>query len=392
MSKTGMHIIVNALPLTGLLTGIARYVRCLYSAIQGFPDIRVTYFTGSQTRSEMPLPAETNGWMRRTEHTWKLPDAVVFGGRTLQWLNFERLLRKACRHNHFTIYHETGFVPAAIRTLPIVFTLHDLSLLDHRATHPRERVWFFNRFFKRRLAYATHIITVSEFMRREIIEKLHISPDAVTAIHEAPDAHFYPRPPQQVALMCEQHGWPRDYVLFVGTLEPRKNIAVLIDALARTKNNVALILAGWRGWGEKTWLEVIEKRGLRGRVHIVNYVSEETLACLYSGAGAFIYPSIYEGFGLPVLEAMACGCPVICSNVASMPEVAGDAALYFSPRDPDELAGRIDRVIEDSAVKSELVARGLQRATQFSWHQSAAQTVNLFASLIENHQSISAIP
>lgn len=383
---TDMHIIVNALPLTGLLTGISRYVRCLYSQIQRFPGIRVSYFVGRETLPEMPVQAEPNLWMRRTEQAWKLPDTVVFGGRTVQWLNFERLLRKASRQNHYSIYHETGFVPAALIDIPVVYTLHDLSLIKHRDKHPRERVWFFKLFFRRRMPYAAHVITVSEFMRNEIIEDLKIHPDAITVIYEAPDPHFYPRSPKKLNYLLERRIWPRDYILFVGTLEPRKNIELLITALSRMENKVPLILAGWQGWGDKHWLNEINKLGLKKQIYIANYVDEEALACLYSGAHAFVYPSFYEGFGLPVLEAMACGCPVICSQVASMPEVAGDAALYCSPHDPDELAHRIDAVIEDSSLRSQLIERGIQRARQFSWQKSAEQTINLFASLIENHR------
>jgi alpha-1,3-rhamnosyl/mannosyltransferase len=381
-----MHIIVNALPLTGLLTGISRYVRCLYSQVQQLPDMQVSYFNGTHALQEMPRQAEPGSWSRRTERIWGLPDAVVLSARSLHWLNFERLMRKACRQNHFSIYHETAFVPVAISDIPVVYTLHDLSLIKHSSKHPRERVWFFKLFFKRRLPYATHIITVSEFMRNEIIEDLKIHPDAITAIHEAPDPGFCPRSKEKITQMLEHNEWPREYILFVGTLEPRKNIAVLIKALARMKNKIPLILAGWQGWGDKQWLNEIKKLGLDKRIYIANYVDEETLACLYSGAHAFVYPSVYEGFGLPVLEAMACGCPVVCSNVSSLPEVAGDAALYITPHDHDELAHTLDMVIGDDSIKEVLIERGLLRAQQFSWQKTAQQTVNLFMKIAEQHR------
>ena len=381
-----MHIIVNALPLTGLLTGISRYVRCLYSQIEQFSGVQVSYFNGAQALQEMPRQAEPGSWMQRTERIWGMPDALVFSARSLHWLNFERLMRKACRGNNFNIYHETAFVPVAISDIPVVYTLHDLSLIKHSNKHPRERVWFFKLFFKRRMPYATHIITVSEFMRNEIIEDLKIHPDTITAIHEAPDPGFYPRSEEKISQILAHNEWPMEYILFVGTLEPRKNIAVLIKALARMKNKVPLILAGWQGWGDKQWLNEIKKLGLEKRIYIANYVDEETLACLYSGARAFVYPSLYEGFGLPVLEAMACGCPVVCSNVSSLPEVAGDAALYITPHDHDELAHKLDMVIGDDSIKEALIKRGLQRAQQFSWQKTAQQTVNLFMKIAEQHR------
>ena len=381
-----MNIIVNALPLAGLLTGISRYVRCLYSEMEQISGVQVAYFNGSGALREMPQQAEPDSWMQRTERIWGMPDALVFGARSLHWLNFERLMRKTCRNSQFSIYHETAFVPAAVTTVPVVYTLHDLSLIDHSAKHPRERVWFFNLFFKRRISYAAHIITVSDFMRGEIIKKLKIPPEMVTTVYEAPDQGFYPRTEDSINIMLKQNKWPKNYMLFVGTLEPRKNLGVLIKALARMKNKVPLILAGWQGWGDKQWLSEIRSLQLEQRIYIANYVDEETLASLYSGASAFVYPSVYEGFGLPVLEAMACGCPVICSRVASLPEVAGDAALYFSPHDPDELAHRLDMVVEDSAVKNNLIERGVHRARQFSWQKTAAQTLSLFIRIAEQQK------
>ena len=377
---------MNGLPLAGLLTGISRYVRCLYSQIQYIPGVQVSYFNGTQALQEMPRQAEAGSWTKRTERIWNLPDAVVLGARSLHWLNFERHVRKTCRQNHFNVYHETAFVPAALTTVPVIYTLHDLSLIEHSSKHPRERVWFFNLFFKRRISYAAHIITVSEFMRSEIIEKLKMQPDAVTAIHEAPASGFSPRPKEKINKMLENNKWPKNYILFVGTLEPRKNIAVLIKALSRMKNEAPLILAGWQGRGHKQWLNEIRSHGLEKRIHFANYVHEETLACLYSGACAFVYPSIYEGFGLPVLEAMACGCPVVCSNVSSLPEVAGDAALYITPHDHDELAHKLDKIIEDSSIKEDLVELCLLRAQQFSWQKTAEQTVNLFMKIAEQHR------
>jgi alpha-1,3-rhamnosyl/mannosyltransferase len=381
-----MRFIVNALPLTGLLTGISRYVRCLYAEIEKIPGVQVVYFTGEKLPQRMPAQAEPVSWSQATDRIWRLPDALVVGLRSAHWLNFERKLRNVCKQNNFSIYHETAFVPAALTTVPVIYTLHDLSLIDHSAKHPRERVWFFNLFFNRRISYAAHIITVSEFMRGEIIEKLKIRPDAVTTIYEAPDPYFYPRPQEQVAQICRQHGWPNEYVLFVGTLEPRKNVGLLISALSRMKNKTPLILAGWKGWGDKQWLHDMHALDLEKRIYIANYVDEETLACLYSGARAFIYPSLYEGFGLPVLEAMACGCPVVCSHVASLPEVAGDAALYIYPLDADELAHQMDRMLEDSMLHNALSGRGLERAKTFTWQMSAVQTAKLFNTIAEQHK------
>jgi len=164
----------------------------------------------------------------------------------------------------------------------------------------------------------------------------------------------------------------------VGSLEPRKNLSLLIKALGMVKTTIPLIMAGWEGWGDKPWMAEIERQGLQQRVFVTGYVDDEDLARLYSGARALVYPSLYEGFGLPLLEAMACGCPVICSNAASLPEVAGNAAVLFHPNDYKALAKGIDRLIEDSEFRNDLIRKGFGRSAQFNWRQSAQKTVDVF--------------
>ena len=378
-----MDIIVNAIPLTGLLTGISRYVRCLYRELQTVPGISMTYFTGSAQVSAMPQQAEPHAWSKGTEMIWRLPDVVVSSMRTVNQLNFERRLRRASRNRQYTIYHETAFFPAALREVPVVYTLYDISLIKYRAEHPRERVWFFDLFFKRRLPYAAHILTISNFMRNELIETLKIPEDAVTAIPLAHDPCFYPRSQQDVVKMLDFKNLPKEYILFVGTLEPRKNLSLLIKALSRTKNKIPLILTGWKGWGDKTWLLEVKALGLEKQIYFTDYVDDETLACLYSGAVSLAYPSVYEGFGLPILEAMACGCPVICSNVASMPEVAGDAAVLFDPRNADDLAMAIDHVAGDPGARRRLIQKGFDRAASFTWRKTAERTLDVFSRVSE---------
>ena len=383
-----MNIIVNAIPLTGLLTGISRYVRCLYSTIQQTPDVSITYFNVNSLAQTMPSQAEPVRWSKRTQRIWQLPDIFITTIRTLHWLNFERRIKNVCSSNTYDLYHETAFFPAKLRdNIPVVYTIYDNSLLKYKNEHPRERVWFFNLFFKKRLPHATHIITISEFIKNELTDELGIAPNKITAIPLAADPFFYPRQKVAIDETLNKHRWPQEYILYVGTLEPRKNLSVLIKALSMTKTKIALILAGWKGWGDKKWLDDINVYGLQDRVIFTDYVHEETLACLYSGASAFIYPSLYEGFGLPVLEAMACGCPVICSHVASLPEVAGDAALFIDPIDPVDLAHKIDQVLEDTALRTILVEKGLQRAKVFSWQKTAAQTLDVFKNVLAAYSS-----
>lgn len=380
-----MNILVNGMALKGLLTGISRYMRCLYNELEKFSENSVTYLTWSETCSEMPLQAEAGAWCKNTERVWYLPDPVVTALRILHWRYFEIRLRRCCRNRKFDIYHETAFFPAAIKDVPVVYTIYDLSLIKHRKEHPRERLWFFDLFFKRRLPYASHILTISEYVRNEIIEDIGWPPHLVTSIPLAPDPVFYPRSRAEVSEVLNKRGWPDEYILFVGTLEPRKNISLLIRALNIAENRIPLIMAGWKGWGDKEWMELINEKKLQGKIIFTGHVDEETLACLYTGASAFVYPSLYEGFGLPILEAMACGSPVVCSNVSSIPEVAGDAAFQVDPADAEGLAHALDNVLADSALRQSMIQKGIERASQFSWRETAIKTLQVFARVAEQN-------
>ena len=382
-----MKILVNAMPFVGVLTGIQRYVRCLYREIDKLLGDSVDYFTGVGCLAKMPSQGDPHLWGRKTERLWQLPPVLLTALRVVHWYGFEQLLKMVTRSGRYDIYHETTSFPPAIDGLPVVHTLYDLSLIKHREKHPRERVMLFDFFFKRRLPYAAHVLAISEFMRQELMEELGLPEDRVTAVPLAPEPVFFPRARQQVKKVLERNGWPSEYVLFVGTLEPRKNLPLLIQSLAQTRSNIPLVLAGWQGWGGPDWGHELQRLGMQDRVVCTGYVDEETLACLYSGAVAFVFPSWYEGFGLPVLEAMACGCPVICSNTSSLPEVAGDAAILIDPRQSEALTEALDRVMEDTDLHQSMRLRGLARAMEFSWENTALKTLEVFAKVVQSHQS-----
>ncbi len=382
-----MKILVNAIPLVGLLTGISRYVRQLYHELEQIPNIDVFYFDGIRVHRRMPDQAVPEEWIRSTASIWKLPDPIVFSLRSVFWLKYEWLLRRVCRAGSYDLYHETGFLPAALRDVPTVYSVYDLSLSKFRHAHPRERVWFHDFFFPRRIAYATHILTISDFIRQEASLALHIPASRISAVHLAPSSDFYPRQADRIQRVRERFEIPESYLLFVGSLEPRKNLALLMQALPRCHARIPLVLAGWEGWGDKDWLRSVSGFAPEKRIILTGYVDDETLACLYSGATAFIYPSLYEGFGLPILEAMACGCPVICSNVASMPEVAGDAAIQMDPSRIDELATAIDLLTGNKDIRRSLIGKGLARAAGFTWKRTADKTLEVFQKVLSGDLS-----
>ncbi len=381
-----MRILVDALPLRGLQTGIGRYVRNLYQAVAAAAKrsrgVEIRYFDGLAVRRTMPSAADPGRWAALTDAVWKLPDAFVTALRILHWLNYERRLRRACRTERFDIYHETSFFPAALRQVPTVFSLFDFSLERYAHTHPRERVWFYRLLFPRRIGYAAHIVTLSRFVKEETCRRLGVEEDRVSVIPPAPDPVFFPRGAAAVETVRRRFGIDGAYVVFVGSLEPRKNLQGVLEAWRRLERPVRLVLAGWQAWGEKEWLHYAEPWA-GGAPVLTGYVDDETLAALYSGARALVYPSLYEGFGLPIVEAMACGCPVICSNTSSMPEAAGEAAHLVDPEDPDDLAAALERVLEDGAYRESLVRRGFHRSAAFTWDRTARAALDVFQHVAE---------
>lgn len=366
-----LKVIVNAVPLTGVNTGIGRYLRCLYEHLERAygSELSIGYFDGQRVLNRMPDPAASvAGRSRLTKLLWKLPPLAGLAVRLAVHAKREWAFLQAAKG--YDVYHEAAFFPfLAPKGVKTVFTVHDLSLIRYPQHHPRERVLYFDLFFRRRLKQVSRFLAVSEFTRKEMAEVLGIDPARVDLTFNAIDpAQFYPRP-GEARIPGLAPGAP--YFLFLGTNDPRKNPQTIPKALAASGLDIPLALAGWSGWSRE--------EASSGRVAELGYVPEESLAGLYSDALALIYPSLYEGFGLPVLEAMSCGCPVITSNAASLPEVGGDACLYLNdPSDPLEMARAMTRLASDAPLRDSMRARGLAQATRFSWEQSAQAAARAF--------------
>ncbi|MBE2314503.1 glycosyltransferase family 4 protein [Solirubrobacter sp. CPCC 204708] len=273
----------------------------------------------------------------------------------------------------FDVVHYPVAVALPRTHRPTVVTLHDIQ--HHELPH------FFSRAQRayRALAYdgsakhATHVVTVSEHARRGIIDRLGVAPDRVTAIHHGIDhARFSPTPtPDDAALEL-----PREFIFFPANLWPHKNHATLIEALARVPG-IDLVLTGQTYDAQDALNRHARRAGVADRVHHLGYLKTHELPILYRRARALVFPSLFEGFGVPPLEAMACGCPTAVSNAASLPEVVGDAAITFDPRDAAQLAQAIERVLDEG---ERLVEPGLAHARTFSWEASAAKHAAVYAS------------
>jgi glycosyltransferase involved in cell wall biosynthesis len=218
------------------------------------------------------------------------------------------------------------------------------------------------------------ILTVSEFSRQRLIEYLQVDPSKIIAIPNGVDERFNRAATEAVPAMRARLGLPERYILFVGSLDPRKNLRGLLQAWEQisTRLDCPLVICGASS-------HVFRSAGidrLPESVVLSGYVADEDLPALYAGASLFVYPSLYEGFGLPVIEAMACGTPVVCSSTTALGEVAGDAACLVDPAEPESIAAGILRVAEDESLRGKLRGRGVQRAAEFSWNRTARETWN----------------
>jgi glycosyltransferase involved in cell wall biosynthesis len=258
-----------------------------------------------------------------------------------------------------------------------VVTVHDVAFIDRpEGFNPKFRAFY--RLLVPRLARRVRaVVTVSAFSRERLIEWARISPSRVHAIHLGVDQRFSPQQMESIEKARNALKVPSPYyILSLGSIEPRKNLPRLLLAWERVQQELPqemwLVVAG--GKGKSTVFNDVEIQKLPPRVHLTGWVADEFLPALYSGALAFVYPSLYEGFGLPPLEAMACGTPVLASNVTAMPEVVGDAGLLVDPYDVEAIAHGIRRLVEDTALREELRKKGLERAKRFTWERTAELT------------------
>lgn len=264
-----------------------------------------------------------------------------------------------------------------------VVTIADLSVIRYPQFHPKLRVKVVGGDIERALREADHLLTFSEFTRTELIDQLHCPPDRVTAVPLAADVHFTPRPAPAVQDTLQRYGlvW-REYCLSVGTIEPRKQIDCLLDAFESQKPDLQrrfpLALIGDPGWLSGPTHERIDRLAAAGKARYLGYVPQQDLPLLYNGAAVCLYPSIYEGFGLPAVEAMASGVPLITTTAASLPEVCDDGAVLVPPSDSDALAKALTAVLTDPEFAIDRVARGLAAAGRFSWERTVTETAQVY--------------
>ena len=289
------------------------------------------------------------------------------------------------------LLHAPVYVGPILAPCPIVVTVHDLSFFMHPDLfRPLNRIYL-QRFTRRTVGRAVAVIADSESTRTDLVEALGMTKDRVTVIHPGVGDEMRPIDDHQVQAFRRSHGLPERMILFLGTLEPRKNLPALLEAYAIMRTQPGfdhrLVIAGGKGWHYEGIYAQVERLRLRGQVMFPGYVPQTELALWYNAADLFVYPSLYEGFGMPPLEAMACGIPVVVSNVSSLPEVVGDAGLAVDPHDAQGLAAAMLEVLHDRQLHQTLRKAGLARARRYPWKATAVKTARLYHQVLGDEQT-----
>jgi len=272
------------------------------------------------------------------------------------------------------------------KTCKYVVTIHDLITRIYPRTFTVKQRLIQNTLLPHILRKADRIIADSHSTKNDIIEFYPRHADKIRVVYEGVETQFFPRSSQEIERVLNKYNIDFKYFFFLGTIEPRKNIARLVEAFIQLKQEgdveQRLVITGRKGWLYKEILEKINKSHFSQDIIFTDFVDDEDLPFLYSGAEIFLYPSLYEGFGLPVLEAMACGTPVITSNLSSLPEVAGDAGILIDPMNAEEIVQAMDKLSRDRKLGEELQKKGLERAKLFSWERVAKETLKLYQEII----------
>ncbi len=283
-------------------------------------------------------------------------------------------------HQHkCDLLHSMAFVTPVFTHIPSVVTVYDLSFMHYPQSFPSLQHKYLSTQTARSCRQARRVITISESTRQDVHSFFGIPLSQIDVVLPGVEKVYRPLPKEQIAAFRAQENLPAQFLLHVGTLQPRKNIPVLLEALAQLKRpELLLVLVGGKGWLYDQIFAQVQTLGLANQVRFTDYVADEALPLWYNAAAALLFPSVYEGFGMPVVEALACGTPVIASDASSIPEAGGKAALYFTPDDPAALAKHVESIVDTPEIAAKMQAKGLLQAAQFSWERAGKETAVVY--------------
>lgn len=382
-----MRLLINAIPLLGEESGIGNYTRHIAAAALARPDeFEPTFFYGYPSRKLIPQPEGAYGsWLASLKG---LAKKAGIGRRiTKKILYWSNVAASAIYPRRWDCYFEPNFLLLpTLRADKRILTVHDFSCFRYPQWHPVDRVQNMEKFFWKSVEKADHIITVSETIRQEAATMFGIDPDRMTAIPNGVDhSLFHPVPAAEQEALRRRYGLPERFMVYVGAFEPRKNLANLLRAHSllpeELKKRYPLLLIGSHGWKNEEIIDLAHSMAPFAR--LLGYVPKRDLPAFYSAATLFAYPSWYEGFGLPALEAMACGRAVLTSTDPALKAVCSEAALHAAPGDVEGLRDQMQRLLEDEPLRQKLETAGMQVASGYNWSESAARHLQVFKSICQ---------
>lgn len=357
--------------------GLGRYSACLARAVHEQSPGRVALFHNGGRGGRLP-PSLAHLPRRQVRLGYK-PWRLLLGLAHLSRLSFQSLVPDA------QLFHSTEHLLFPLHHTPTVLTVHDLIFKLFPTYHKKLNYYYLNWAMPLFCRRATALIAISQATKRDVVHHYGVSPAKIHVIYEAAAPHFQPPPAGRLDQVRQQYGLPSHFLLHLGTIEPRKNLDRLLDTLLilrRDRPDLHLALVGAHGWLNDALLARIAAPDLAAWVHTLGWVPDEDLPAVIAAADLVVQPSLYEGFGLPVLEAMACGQVVAASQASSLPEVGGEAAAYFDPTRVEEMALVVRRLLHDRAEYHHRQALGLAQARQFSWERAGRETWAVYEHLL----------
>lgn len=380
-----MKLILSVEPVRFPLTGIGRYTYELARRLKHSVELTdLQFFSGARFLKDLPVASSKSGGGYGLKRVVQQSALVIEAYRLLMPLLRSGTLR---RHGEYLYHGPNFFIPPFPGRS--VATFHDLSPFTWAHCHAPQRIRYLQKELNKTISRADALITDCEFTRREVAEYFSWPIERIHAVPLASSAEFHPRSEDELREPLEKYGLaPNGYSLFVGTIEPRKNISGLLDAYSRLpmtlRRRWPLVLTGYKGWRNDGIFLQLETARREGWAKYLGFVPTEDLPKLFAGARLFAFPSLYEGFGLPILEAMSSGVPVVCSNSSSLPEVAGAAALMCEAEDVLALTGLLQQGLEDETWRIAAVAEGLTQAASFTWERCSAETIQVYRSVMSS--------
>ncbi len=380
------HVVLNALLLNLAPTyrgaGISHYQQHLLSELAAHAEDYGVFLTALIADKRWHPPAALRIYRPR----WPVQYPMV----RILWEQVQQV--RILKRLDGDLIHSLAFVgPQWGTPIPQVVTVHDLTFVRFPHTLPAWKARYLRWMTKRSAQRARRLIAVSESTRRDLLNWLHLPPDQVITVYNGVEPRFSPLPPRDVAAWRERKRLPSHFILYLGTLQPRKNLELLIRAYAQWQRqtlpayrHIPLILAGAKGWYYEHLFHLVDTLGLSGQVYFPGFVPSEELPWWYNAATLFVYPSLFEGFGLPVLEAMACGTPVIAADASSLPEVVGEAGILLPPQDAEAWAKGIQTLLADPERRQGLGRQGRERARRFSWQRTAKETLSVYREILRS--------